>query len=613
MDKSLEKSLTLWLKQQQAACAGYLKLTVLFGVFTGLCLLAQAYLLAKVLDGLIMQNMQITRFYPEIASLLLLTSFRALLAYARERSGFIAGQRLRAQVRQTVLNKLVALGPSFIKTKPAGTWANIVFEQIEDLQDFYAKYLPAILLAGFTPLIILAAIVPVNWLSAIILLVTAPLIPLFMVLVGMGAAEANRKNFSALQQLNGHFLDSLRGLRTLILFHRQQDEIANIASVSNDVKQRTLSVLSLAFLSSAVLEFFAAISIAILAVYFGFSYLGHLDWGNFSLLPSSEQQLSLFSGLFVLLLAPEFYQPLKDLGSHYHAKAKAIAAAESLVALLSIQETALPLKGVPVQQDSSTSLAKIEFTTWELEANNLTVLSHEGQCLLGPLDFSISGLKKLAVVGASGSGKTTLVNLLLGFLPYEGSLKIQGIEFNQLDLTDWRQKLAWLGQEPQLFHGTLMENLSLGDKALTPEKAWELLRKANIDQFVAAHPQGLDLTIGEQAIGISVGQAQRFALARALNHDAQVFMLDEPTASLDISSAEAISQSLAKETASKCLLLVTHKLSQLQNMDTILVLEKGRLASRGTYDELMAQQGLFYQLNLEASYDINVQTSIGLS
>ncbi|MBB1268920.1 heme ABC transporter permease/ATP-binding protein CydD [Shewanella sp. SR44-3] len=614
MDKSLEKSLTLWLKQQQTVCAGYLKLTVLFGILTGLCLLAQAYTLASVLDGLIMQQLSLLTFYPELIALLSLTIFRALLAYAKESSGFIAGKKLRAQVRQTVLNKLISLGPSFINTKPAGTWANIVLEQIEDLHDFYAKYLPAMMLAGFIPLIILAAIVPINWLSAMILLVTAPLIPLFMVLVGMGAAEANRKNFSALQQLNGHFLDSLRGLRTLILFHRQQAEIDKIANVSNDVKQRTMSVLSLAFLSSAVLEFFAAISIAILAVYFGFSFLGHLEWGSFSLLPPTEHRLSLFSGLFVLLLAPEFYQPLKDLGTHYHAKAKAIGAAESLVTLLNIQDSSLTSHiTTSLIASSKASHTKIDLKTWELEANNLKVFTHDGECLLGPISFTISGQQKLAVVGASGSGKTTLVNLLLGFLPYEGSLKIQGIEFNQLDLSHWRNNLAWLGQEPQLFHGTLMDNLRLGNQTLSTEKAWELLAKANIDDFVSQHPLGLKLSIGEQAAGISVGQAQRIALARALSRDANVFILDEPTASLDSASADAITQSLTKETTAKCLLIVTHKLSQLGAMDTILVLEKGQLNSSGSYDELMAQNGLFCQLNAQTAYDIDLQTSLGLN
>jgi ATP-binding cassette subfamily C protein CydD len=608
MDKSLEQSLTLWLKKQKSACGVYLNLTITLGAMTGIALVLQAYLLATILDGLIIQGLNTQAFYFEFIVFSLLVLLRALLAYGREWAGFMAGKALRETIRKAVLDKLVALGPAYIKGKPSGAWANILLEQVEDLHDFYAKYLPAMMLAGFIPLIILAAVIPVNWLGGLILLLSAPLIPLFMVLVGMGAAEANRKNFTALQQLNGHFMDSLKGLKTLVLFNRQSDEITKIAKVTDEVRSRTMSVLSLAFLSSAVLEFFAAISIALLAVYFGFSYLGHLEWGNFSLLQDNDKPMGLFAGLFVLLLAPEFYQPLKDMGTHYHAKAKAIGAAQALVELLeektgSDKETGsrkdvevLP-QTVPIKEGEAVKgMGLPQEAALDIKATALLVLSPQGKRLLGPVSFVLKSSQRLGVVGPSGAGKSTLIHLLLGFLPYEGSLMIGGLELRDWPLSEWRLRLAWLGQEPQLFHGSLLDNLQLGNPQLTASEAMVLLDKTNIGDFVRGHLQGLSLSVGELGESISVGQAQRIALARALSRSASWFMLDEPTASLDLESERAVMSALEKETAGKGVIMVTHKLSQLAGFEQILVLDKGLVLESGGYDELVAKGGLFTDL-----------------
>ncbi|WP_412841641.1 ABC transporter transmembrane domain-containing protein, partial [Aeromonas dhakensis] len=215
----------------------------------------------------------------------------------------------------------------------AGSWASLLLEQIENMQDFFSRYLPQMAIAVFIPVVILVAVFPVNWAAGLILLGTAPLIPLFMILVGVGAADANRRNFQALARLSGHFLDRLKGLRTLQLFMRTQAEGDAIRDASEDFRERTMEVLRLAFLSTAVLEFFAALSVALVAVYFGFSYIDHLNFGHYG------TKVTLFTGLFVLFLAPEFYAPLRELGAHYHAKAQAIGAAEQLLEFLEAEVT----------------------------------------------------------------------------------------------------------------------------------------------------------------------------------------------------------------------------------------------------------------------------------
>ncbi|SUI81229.1 heme ABC transporter permease/ATP-binding protein CydD [Shewanella morhuae] len=622
MDKSLEKSLLVWLKIQKRACGLFLKLSLWLGMLSAIAMVAQAYLIATILDGVILGGkfinseaiadsgtqsltVNIAAFMPHFIGLIALMLLRALLAYGRERASFEAGKRLRGHIRSAVMDKLIKLGPAFIKGKPAGSWASIVLEQVEDLQDFYARYLPQVSLAGFIPMLILAAVFPLNWAAGLILLLTAPLIPLFMILVGMGAADANRNNFNALARLSGHFMDRLKGLSTLKLFHRGDAELNVIATASEEFRSRTMSVLRLAFLSSAVLEFFAAVSIAVLAVYFGFSYLGNLDFGYYgahaNISASADPELggipfSLFTGLFILILAPEFYQPLRDMGTHYHAKAQAIGAAEALITLLEYPE---PEFAGTIRIDSIQTL----------RADNLEVFSVDGTRLLGPLSFDVQNGEHLALVGPSGAGKTSLLNTLLGFLPYKGHLLINGHELSAIDLSHWRQHLAWLGQEPQLFHGTVRDNVALANQAMPEDKIWQLLTAANIAEFIKAQPLGLDSPIGEQSSGLSVGQAQRIALARALGQQASLFVLDEPTASLDSQSEQAVSAALNTAMAGKMCIMVTHRLDKLDEMDSILVLDKGSIVQRGNFTTLSNTPGLFQTLlreNVESVADIEL-------
>ncbi len=628
MDKSLEKSLLVWLKSQKKACGWFVKLSVWCGMLSAIALIAQAYLIATLLDGVIVGNalqalteganstqaqstVGASDYLPHFMALIGLMLLRALLAYGRERASFEAGKRLRQQIRGAVMDKLTRLGPAFIKGKPAGSWASIVLEQVEDLQDFYARYLPQMTLAGVIPLLILIAVFPINWAAGLILLLTAPLIPLFMILVGMGAADANRKNFNALARLSGHFMDRLKGLATLKLFHRGDAELKVIEKASEEFRSRTMSVLRMAFLSSAVLEFFAAVSIAVLAVYFGFSYLGHLDFGYYGahaqLGPNANEGLpfSLFVGLFILILAPEFYQPLRDMGTHYHAKAQAIGAAQALMTLLEHPEP-----------ESSSAQDKLGLQTrldklTHLSVKDLEVFSTDGSRLLGPISFELKQGEHLALVGPSGAGKTSLLNALLGFLPYKGKLLIDGVELANLDLAHWRQQLAWLGQEPQLFHGTVRENVALANPEMTDEQVWQLLEQANIHEFVRSQPLGLATPIGEQSSTLSVGQAQRIALARALGQAAQVFILDEPTASLDSVSEQLVSRTLKAAMAGKMGIMVTHRVDQLDHMSSILVLDKGKIVQRGDFATLSTEAGLFQTMlheNTESVADIELES-----
>lgn len=567
MDKLRQQTLVTWLRQQRRLAKPWLTLCVLYGGLSAGLLIAQAWLLAELLHGFIIHGLQKSTQLPLLLLLLGLTVARSLLAMARERAAFTGATRVRRQIRARILGEMERRGPAYLQRQPAGSWASLLHEQVEDLHDFYARYLPQTQLSVLQPLLILLAIFPVNWAAGTILLVTAPLIPLFMILTGIGAADANRRNFEALRRLSGHFLDRLRGMATLRLYRRSQAEQQNIARASEEFRERTMEVLRMAFLSSAVLEFFASVAIAILAVYFGFSYLEHLDFGNYG------SKVTLFTGLFALLLAPDFYLPLRELGAHYHAKAQAIGAADAIESFLN--QSLLPLPG------GEQRLADHEPLT--IEASKLEVLSPEGVSLVGPLSFALAAGQKTLLIGQTGSGKSSLLAALLGFLPYRGSLKVQGIELSTLAMPQWRQQIAWLGQNPKLIHGSLRDNLTLGRPASEQQLLDAMTQARALDIL---QEKGWDYLIGDGAAGLSVGQAQRLALARALLFPSRLLLLDEPTASLDSDNEQQILAALPPLLRGRTSLMVSHRLDQIDEADQLLLLGQGQLLAAGTPAEL---------------------------
>ncbi|MFP1917916.1 heme ABC transporter permease/ATP-binding protein CydD [Lonsdalea quercina] len=580
MKNSRQQELTRWLKQQSRLAQRWLRLSLLLGLVSGLLIIAQAWLLAALLQALIIDHTPREQLLAPFSLLAATFCLRAIMSWIRERVGFRCGEVIRRQIRSQVLDRLQQLGPAWIQGKPAGSWASLILEQVDDMQDYYARYLPQMYLAALMPLLILLFVFPINWAAGLILFLTAPLIPIFMAMVGMGAAEANRRNFLALERLSGHFLDRLRGLETLRLFFRGQAETDHIRQASEDFRRRTMEVLRMAFLSSGVLEFFASISIAIVAVYFGFSYLGELNFGHYG------TGVTLFAGFLVLILAPEFFQPLRDLGTFYHAKAQAVGAAETLFTFLS--EEGESVGGGQTNFDSVESL--------ELVARDLTILTPTGAVLAGPLSFTITAGQRIALVGASGAGKTSLLNVLLGFLPYRGSLTVNNVALNTIVPDAWRKQLSWVGQNPHLPEQTLRQNILLGHPEADEQTLQTAVESAYVHEFLPSLPQGLDTVLGDGAARLSVGQAQRVAVARALLRPSHLLLLDEPTASLDAHSEQRVMNALSAAAARQTTLLITHQLDEASSYDEVWVMAAGRLVQQGHFSELSASPGPFADL-----------------
>ena len=585
MNKVRQKYLQQWLRAQQKPIKKLMRANIALATLSAFILVVQTYFLATLLDKLIMQNVPRDELIPYFFGLIIGFGLRAIILWVREKIGFRSGQLLRNHIRQKILDKIHLVGPATINQKPAGSWASIMLEQVENLHNFYARFLPQQSLSAIVPVVIFIAVFPLNWAAGLILMITAPLVPLFMIIVGIAAADNSQKNMDTLSRLSAQFLDRLRGLETLRLFNRTSEQTEHIENATEDFRETTIDVLKLAFLSSAVLEFFTSISIALMAVYFGFSYLGQIEFGTYN------APLTLFTGFFCLILAPEFYQPLRDLGAYYHDRAAGIGAADAIVDFL--EEDFLTVH----QNEKTISLE----SAVEISAENLVVLSTQGSALTKPLNFQITANHNVALVGQSGAGKTSLINAILGFLPYKGSLKINGQELRESNLADWRKHIAWVGQNPLLLQGTIKENLLLGDIQANDEEINQALMHSQAKEFT--DKLGLHHEIKDGGLGISVGQAQRLAIARALLRKGDLLLLDEPTASLDAQSENLVLHALNEASQHQTTLMITHRIEDLKQCDQIFVMQRGEIVQQGKFAELQ-HEGFFAELLAQRQQDI---------
>ncbi|MFA9488678.1 MULTISPECIES: cysteine/glutathione ABC transporter permease/ATP-binding protein CydD [unclassified Mannheimia] len=577
MEKQRQRELQKWLRSQQKVIKKQVYLNVLLGIFSGLCMIGQMWLIAIMLQKMIIEKQSPNHFVLEIITLFGCFVARALFIFLRERVGFQAGQTLRLHLRKQILAKMETVGPMSLQQKPAGSWATLMLEQVENLHNFYARYLPQQFLSLIIPLVILCFVFPINWLAGVILFATIPLLPLFMILAGWKAVEANQRNIGILSRISGQFLDKLKGLETIRLFGQAEKQTEQIYQSTEDFRTSTMDILKMAFLSSAVLEFFTSVSIAVMAVYFGFLFLGELDFGYYG------TGFTLFIGFFCLMLAPEFYQPMRELGVFYHDKAAAISAADDIERILKEE----------VKIQSNDLQKSIENRPLVIEAKACVILSQQRKALTQPLNFILNAHQHIALVGQSGAGKSSLMNMLLGFLPYEGSVKINGTELRELNLSEWRAKLAWVGQNPQLMRGTLKENILMGNAEATEDEIARALRLSKADEFVSR--LGLEHQVQDSNIGISGGQAQRIAIARALLRPYELLLLDEPTASLDIDSEQQVLEALHHLSREQTTLMITHRVEDLTQCDEIWVMKQGQIIQQGSFSEL-EHTGFFAEL-----------------
>lgn len=542
---------------------------IALNLLMALTVIGQAFFLSQIINQVFLNHATRLDILSPLLVLFLLIILRALFNSLSNISAARVAIHIKSDLRQRFVEHLLLLGPIFIRGEHSGELTLAVTEGIEALDAFFRDYLPALLMAFLIPLTILIVVLPLDLWTFAVLLITIPLIPMFMALIGMAAGRLAQRQYSVMSQMSSHFLDVMQGLTTLKLFNRSKKQIKTIRLITDKFREATMQVLRLAFLSAFVLELVATISIALVAVEIGLRLL----YGDIAF----EQ------AIFLLIIAPEFYQPLRQLGAKFHAGRDATAAADRIYAVLDTIVTLNDGSQMPPER------MNIEFRDVHL--------SYEGRSALRGVTFGVGDGEMLALVGKSGAGKTSIANLLLRFdAPTEGIIKIADVDLQSIDPTLWREQITWIAQSAYLFNQSVEDNIRIGKRDASDDEIIAAAKQAQAHDFIMQLENGYDTIVGEQGIRLSGGQIQRVALARAFLRDTPLVLLDEATAHLDSVNEEQLNTSIREWARGHTVIVIAHRLNTIIDADRILVMDNGQTVQEGTHSSLLAEGGLYRQL-----------------
>ncbi len=539
---------------------GALNLAIATPLVSGVLLVIQAALLANVLGLTIEDGVPLLSVAPLIGWIAALILLRALLAVLGEQAGQAGAEAIKQSLREKLFGHLLA-GRHGLHLAPAsGAVSAGVVDQVEAIEPFFARYIPAMISAAFLPVAFVVVLMPIDWIVGVLFLLTAPAIPLFMALAGMGAQAATDRQASAFARLSGHFADRLRGLTTLKLLGRQKTATEEVYLASEDLRRRTNAVLRIAFLSSAILEFFAALGVAGVALYVGLTFLGLLPF---------HPELTLVAGLFALIMAPEVYQPLRQLAAHYHDRAAARSA------LVEIERHIAKIDALALASPAAAPVTRHGPAALSVRA--LDVVSETGASILNHLSLDLRPGEAVAIMGPSGCGKTTLARAIARIIPASGSITLDGRPLEEIAETHLRNTLVFITQKPRIFHGTIAENIAFAAPDAAESAIHAAAERALVNSFADELPNGLNTLVGEGGAGLSGGQAQRVALARLFLTDPSLVILDEPTAHLDGDTEARLLDAIFEFCSDRSLIILTHSRPTAHRADRILRLAAGEL------------------------------------
>jgi thiol reductant ABC exporter CydD subunit len=514
----------------------FLCVSVTLGVLAALLIVAQAWLLADVVARAFLGGQGLSTLHTPLILLALVVLARASVAWAAELAAARSSARAKSQLRKALLERIAALGLDSAREQSTGELAVLSTRGVDALDGYFSLYLPQLLLAVIVPLVVVGAVLWNDWISAAIIALTIPLIPLFMALVGATTRERMDRQFHVLERLGGHFIDVVTGLPTLQIFGRAKAQAASIREITERYRRASMGTLRITFLSSLILELVATVSVALVAVAIGLRLMnGGLD---------------LRTALFALVLAPEAYLPLRQLGANYHASSEGMAAAEQVFGVL---------QTTPAAHGTRTNFPSPAISGLEIDRLEVT---YPDRCepALDDVSFTVEAGEVLALTGPSGCGKSTLLGVLLGLVrPQSGSIRVGGVELADLDIDAWRAALAWVPQRPHLFKASIAENVRLGRADATAGEVRDAIAAAGLSTAVRGLPDGVDTILGEQGAGLSAGERQRVALARAFLRDAPLLLLDEPTANLDGRTEQDVVESIVTLSRGRTVVLVAHR------------------------------------------------------
>ncbi|MFF9485690.1 thiol reductant ABC exporter subunit CydD [Streptomyces sp. NPDC014676] len=525
------------------ATRGFLVAVVGLGAMGAVLVIAQAMLIAEIVVGAFQDGRSAAGLGTPLLLLVVVALGRGLVGWLTELAAHRASAAVKSELRGRLLERATALGPGWLDGQRTGSLVALATRGVDALDGYFSRYLPQLGLAVVVPVAVLARIVTEEWVSAAIIVGTLPLIPVFMMLIGWATQSRMDRQWLVLSRLSGHFLDVVAGLPTLKVFGRAKAQAESIRRITDEYRRATMRTLRIAFISSFALELLATLSVALVAVTIGMRLV--------------HGELDLYTGLIVLILAPEAYLPLRQVGAQYHAAAEGLGAAEDIFSVL---ETPVPAPGTAAVPTGALAFEDVTVRYPDRSTDAVTDVS-----------FTVAPGETVALVGPSGAGKSTLLNVLLGFVrPTGGRVRIGGADLTGLDLAEWHARVAWVPQRPHLYAGTIAENVRLARPDADDDAVRRALRDAGALEFVDALPDGAETVLGEDGTGLSAGQRQRLALARAFLADRPVLLLDEPTAALDGATEADVVAAVRRLAIGRTVLLVVHRPALLAVADRVV-------------------------------------------
>ncbi len=554
------------LKQLAFEQKSAISLLIVMSALRGAAMIGQAVFFVLVVDGVFIKNSSFEEITPFLIGLLLAIIIRSGTGYLIGRTGVDMAASIKKQLRLRLIQSFKE-DPLLSSTEShSGQKVSLLMDAVDETDGFFSKYIPQLIQSYIIPIMLLAAIFSQNWTTGLIILVTAPFIPVFMAIVGKRTKEKADEKMVQLNRFSGTFLDILQGLTTLRLFGQGEKQKEKIKESSKNFRDSTMDVLKSAFMSSLTLEYISMLSIGIIALEVG---LRLVVFDN----------LTFFSAFFIMILVPDFFTMLKDFGSAFHTARGSVSASQMM------------------NEEFSKERKQVEWGDVELPDGKVPQLdighlsfSYGQQFELADVSLAIKPYSKIAVIGKSGSGKTTLMNLIAGLLPIDdGDILIDGKPRKEIDESSWFKQLSYISQSPYLFAGTIRENIAIGVNGNPSAKEIdEAARKAGIHELVESLPEGYHTRVGEGGRGLSGGEKQRIALARAFLKKPTIILFDEPTTGLDLQTERILQQSIAELSRNATVLTVAHRLHTIRDSDQIVYLDNGRVAAVGPHEELAA-------------------------
>ncbi|MGD6873866.1 thiol reductant ABC exporter subunit CydD [Sutcliffiella horikoshii] len=540
---------------------------ILIAILTGATVIGQAYFFVTIVDRVFLRGHTFQEILPFLGGLLVVLAARAALTYWSGITGVKLAAKVKRDFRIALLQKFSNSPVQASLKGQSGQKVSVMMDAVDEIDPYFSRYVPQVIQSSIIPIMILIAAFSQHVNTGLIILITAPFIPIFMIVVGLKTKKKSEEQMDKLNAFSGTFLDTLQGLTTLKLFGRSAKQQKTIENSSLSFRDATMEVLRIAFLSSLMLEFISMLAIGLIALEVGLQLVVF-------------ENVTFFTAFFVLVLAPEFYLYLKELGSAFHTGRGSMGAAKKVTDELAEEEN-------PIEWGDA-SFHK-EHGPPALQLNNLGFRYGDQGFTIENISVDIPPYTQLALIGRSGAGKSTLLNLMAGLIrPSEGEVLVDGNPLYEYEEKAWFDQVSYISQNPYLFSGTIADNIAIGGKAeATQEEIRDAAEKAGILSLIESLPEGFETKIGEGGRGLSGGEKQRLALARAFLKKPSVILFDEPTTGLDLQTERILQASMKELAKTSTVITVAHRLHTIKQADTILLLDSGRLVAQGKHDELV--------------------------